>query len=137
MGMESVPKWAQDENVRFLYNDDQIAHAGEILRWLFARCGTRTGKKLHVRPVREITNFVLSQDIRVYGAIYDSCIRHGETDAWNGFTEVFPDWNPWHPPTLDELFYAGKGFKTTTAQTEEQHPVFSPLHVPSFIRGGG
>lgn len=133
--MESVPKWAQDENVRFLYNDDQIAHTGEILRWLFARCGSRTDEKLRVQPVREIVDFVLSQDIRVYGAIYDACIRHGETDAWNGFTKVFPDWNPWHPPTLDELIQAGK--VKTGAETGTLWSMISPLQVSGFVGGGG
>lgn len=104
--MKSIPSWAQEP--RFSYNDDQVAHAGEIICWLFARVGTRTGDRLSVQPVRDITNFILSQDIRVYGVLYDSCIRHGETDRWNGFSLVFPDWDPWSPPALDELFYAGK-----------------------------
>ncbi len=112
--MKSVPQWAQKP--RFHYNHDQISHAGEILRWLFARVGARNeeDEKLKVEPVREIVNFILSQDIRVYGAVYDSCIRHGETDSWNGFSEIFPNWDPWHPPTLDELFYAGKEVAKTS-----------------------
>lgn len=133
--MKSIPQWAQDP--RMLYNDDQIAHAGEVLRWLFARVGARTDEALSVQPVREIVNLVLSQDIRVYGAIYDSCIRHGETDSWNGFSKVFSDWDPWHPPTLDELFYAEKELASTVIQMGESHPVISPLQIPGFVGGGG
>ncbi len=104
--MESVPQWAKE--TRTSLNDDEIAHAGEVIRWLFARVGRRNDETFNAKHVREIADYIFSRDIRVYGAVYDSCIRHGETDSWNGFSLVFPDWDPWRPPTLDELYYVSR-----------------------------